>query len=125
MANINSDFLSKDSFELLKYFSKVTSITPPESNKLPEECVSQLLTAGLIDCSAQTINIDTMFSEFTYTITENGKGYLRHLKMEARKKWIPYIITTTISVLSLMKSYGHGIEDIILWCMKQLMQQPK
>lgn len=107
---------------MLKHFSKVTSITSPESNKLSEACVFQLIAAGFIDRSSQTLNIDTMFSEYTYTITESGKGYINHLKSESRKLWIPYAITTLISVLSLMKSYGHGIDDIILWCMQRLTQ---
>ena len=118
----DSNFLSKDSLKMLKHFSKVTTITSPESNELSEACVSQLIAAGFIDRSSQTLNIDTMFSEYTYTITESGKGYINHLKSESRKLWIPYAITTLISVLSLMKSYGHGIDDIILWYMQRLTQ---
>ena len=33
---------------MLKHFSKVTSITSPESNELSEACVSQLIAAGFI-----------------------------------------------------------------------------
>lgn len=123
MANLN--FLSKDSLKLLKHFSKVTSISPPESNNLSEDCLYQLHDFGFIDFSSQTIDIDTMSCEYTYTITESGKGYLHHIKNESLKKWVPYGITTTLSVFALLKSYGHGIDDIILWCMQQLMQLSK
>lgn len=118
----NTNFLSKDSLKLLKYFSKVTSIAPPESNNLPEDCLYQLSDSGFINLTPQILNIDTGACEYTYTITESGKGYLRHIKNESLKKWIPYGITTTLSVFALLKSYGHGIDDIILWCMQRLMQ---
>ena len=52
-------------------------------------------------------------------ITEAGKIYLYETWHQLIEKWIPYIITTAISVLALMKSYGYGIDDIIIWCMKQ------
>lgn len=116
------NFLSKESFELLKYFYKNTSIVPPESNNLQKDCLDQLVALGFIARSVSIINVDTLITEFSYTITEDGKGYLRYLKNESLKKWIPYTITTIISVLALMKSYGHGIDDIILWCMQRLMR---
>lgn len=118
----STNFLSKESFKLLKHFSKVTSIAPPESNTLPEDCLDQLVSSAFVTRSVSTIDVDTMTSEFSYAITEDGKGYLRYLKNKSRKKWIPYTITTVISVLALMKSYGHGIDDIILWCMQRLMR---
>lgn len=114
------DFLSKSSLKLLKYFFQKGTIIPPETHQLSQSCINQLLDSGFINSSVYSIDISSMFTEYSYTITEDGKGYLRYLKNESRKKWIPYIITTTISVLALMKSYGYGIDDIILWCMQQL-----
>ncbi|MCH5343359.1 MAG: hypothetical protein J1E64_04905 [Acetatifactor sp.] len=59
------------------------------------------------------------------TISEAGKAYLSEKKHLAKEKWIPYIITTVISVLALMKSYGFGIDDIITLCMQLLRQSPQ
>lgn len=55
-----------------------------------------------------------------YVITEKGKAFLCERKHRSKDKWIPYIITTLISVLALMKSYGFGIDDVVIWCMRQL-----
>lgn len=55
-----------------------------------------------------------------YIISEEGKAYLCELNKHSKEKWIPYIITTIISVFALMKSYGYGIDDVIIWCMKRL-----
>lgn len=55
-----------------------------------------------------------------YVISEKGKAFLCDRKQQLRGKWIPYIITTLISVLALMKSYGFGIDDVVIWCMQQL-----
>ena len=59
------------------------------------------------------------------TISEAGKAYLSEKKHLAKEKWIPYIITTVISILALMKSYGFGIDDIITLCMQLLKQSPQ
>lgn len=58
----------------------------------------------------------------TATISEAGKAYLSEKRHLAKEKWIPYIITTVISILALMKSYGFGIDDIITSCMQLLKQ---
>lgn len=55
-----------------------------------------------------------------HIITEKGKAFLCERKRQSKDKWIPYIITTLISVLALMKSYGFGIDDAVIWCMRQL-----
>ena len=55
-----------------------------------------------------------------YVVTEKGKAFLCERKHQSKDKWIPYIITTLISILALMKSYGFGIDDVVIWCMQQL-----
>lgn len=82
----STNFLSKESFKLLKHFSKVTSIAPPESNTLPEDCLDQLVSSAFVTRSVSTIDVDTMASEFSYAITEDGKGYLRYLKKRITQK---------------------------------------
>lgn len=37
-------------------------------------------------------------------------------------KWIPFI-ALLVSILSLMKSYGMGLDDIFTWCMQLLAMQ--
>ncbi len=86
----DSNFLSKDSFELLKYFSKVNSIAPPESNNLSDDCISQLTSAGFIECSSIIPDVDTMLCEYTYTITEKGKGYLEYREREFEEIFKPF-----------------------------------
>lgn len=54
--------------------------------------------------------------------TQLGKSYIGDQKQNKVDKWVPYIITTTISVLALLKSYGYGIENVFIWC-KQLLEQ--
>lgn len=56
------------------------------------------------------------------SISESGKAYLLERKAQIRGKWIPYIITTTISIFALAKSYGFGIDDVFTWCMRLLKQ---
>lgn len=58
-------------------------------------------------------------------IREKGKAYLYERREAKIDKWVPYIITTTISVIALMKSYGLGIDDIFTWCMQLLKQSLK
>lgn len=53
-----------------------------------------------------------------YIVTEKGKAFLSEYKNHKREFWVPYVITTLISVFALMKSYGFGIDDLITWCMK-------
>lgn len=56
------------------------------------------------------------------SISEPGKAYLAERRAYIRDKWVPYVITTIISVLALAKSYGFGIDDIFTWCMQLLKQ---
>lgn len=56
------------------------------------------------------------------SISESGKAYIAERKSQIRDKWIPYIITTAISILALAKSYGFGIDDVFTWCMRLLKQ---
>ena len=74
------------------------------------------------------INRDTRQAEYypgeyqSVSISEAGKAYLSERKHLIKEKWVPYIITTAISVLALMKSYGYGVDEIFIWCMQQLKQ---
>lgn len=56
------------------------------------------------------------------SISEAGKAYFSERHKLSRDRWIPYIITTVISILALMKSYGFGIDNIFIWCMQLLKQ---
>lgn len=118
--NANKILLSQGSYNLLKHISKHPNFSPAEDSVFSMDCLQQLCEYGLIFVSVNTIFVNSFDSVSSYSITELGKGYLRYRKNELLKEWIPYIITTCISVLSLMKSYGHGIDDIIIWCMQQL-----
>lgn len=51
-------------------------------------------------------------------ISEKGIAYLYTSRIDSIKWSIPIII----SIVSLAKSYGFGIENFITWCMKLLVQ---
>lgn len=58
-------------------------------------------------------------------LSDLGKRFKEYQRLQHKitnKEFFKYIITTSIAVLALMKSYGFGIDDIILYCMRLLKQ---
>lgn len=56
------------------------------------------------------------------SISETGKSYLSERKSRLLNQWVPYTLTTLLSILALMKSYGLGIDDLFTLCTKLLKQ---
>lgn len=121
--------LDKKQLDFLKYISKVDKIYYKDLSDKQTKIANFLEDNNLIDVEYKTKLRITSQSEkphyekqyrLSASISETGKAYLSEKKYAAREKWIPYIITTVISILALMKSYGHGIDDLFISCMKLL-----
>lgn len=123
-------FLTPDQLKFLKKLSKTKSID--YYFLLPNLDIAKFLVKEELATFKKErltrINPDTHKVEnydgkiISISISESGKAYLSERKSYIRDKWIPYIITTIISLLALAKSYGFGIDDIFTWCMQLLKQ---
>lgn len=123
-------FLTPDQLKFLKKLSKTKSIN--YHFFLPNLDIAKFLVKEELATFKKErltrINPDTHKVEnydgkiISISISESGKAYLSERKSYIRDKWIPYIITTVISILALAKSYGFGIDDIFTWCMQLLKQ---
>lgn len=124
-------YLNNPQLALLKRLCKVENIAYESLSYKEREIAEFLHENSLITVVRKSfphLNPQTRTVEYSYgewisiSISEAGKAYLSERNRLIREKWIPYIITTVISILSLMKSYGCGIDDIFIWCMQQLKQ---
>jgi len=122
--------MTKSQLKVLKSLSQSPSISLKDKDDNFLATCQYLESLGYVKITHKTNTAFTSLQGFvdlkglplSAAITESGKAYLSDLKTESRKLWIPYIITTLISILALMKSYGYGIDDIFTWCMQQLTQ---
>lgn len=85
----------------------------------PNKEINHMLYAKYLKLVSEPIFVAGEFIEndddqFSITVTANDR--LDELKELFFLKRLPIII----SILALLKSYGLGADDIILWCMKQL-----
>ena len=85
-----------------------------------------LLPTGLIKSSLnnKTGWFDNLLDGYC-EISDLGKRYRESLNLKHkadRSENLKYIITTVIAILALLKSYGAGIDDILIWCMRLLKQ---
>lgn len=123
-------FLTPDQLKFLKKLSKTSSID--YYFLLPDLDIAKFLVKEELATFKKErltrINPDTHKVEnydgkiISISISESGKAYLSERKSYIRDTWIPYIITTAISILALAKTYGFGIDDIFTWCMQLLKQ---
>lgn len=77
----------------------------------------QLFLYGFIKNNSY-INPDDLMENYdgTMSVTDTYKRYCIYRREQFFKGKLPVII----AFLALMKSYGFGIDDIILWCMQRL-----
>mgnify|MGYP005775263797 FL=1 len=124
-------YINSPQLALLKKLSSTEKIMHESLSPKEKKIAEFLHKNGLITVARKSFphpNPQTRKIEYSYgewisiSISETGEAYLAERKHLIREKWIPYIITTVISILALMKSYGFGIDDIFIWCMQQLRQ---
>lgn len=122
-------YVNREQFNFLKYICKTKMIIYSDLSNEQVKIADFLEENKLIDVSYQNkphFDFETKKASYerggriSATISETGKAYLSERKRYVREKWIPYTITTVISVLALMKSYGCGIDELIISCMQLL-----
>lgn len=123
--------LTNKQFKFLKHISKTESIPYITLNASERKIVKFLIEKDFLDVKRENlvrINRESSQPEhylgkiISVSISEPGKSYISERKHSILGKWIPYIITTVISLLALAKSYGFGIDDFFIWCMQLLKQ---
>lgn len=122
MTNFDSIFLNKTERRLLKLFKKRDKINIQANSYASRSDLSTLLQLKLVKENA-TYNRTTRMDDYdgTASITKLGRDYLEYTSKENQNKWIPYIITTAISVAALIKSFMPEIASLL----KLLTQPPQ
>lgn len=114
--------ISKRQRKTLKKLNKHPITTVPD---VISSEIQYLKEIGYVEYEGTTqkegfLNKET-FHITSIKLSEKGESYLYTSKIDAIKWSIPIII----SVISLAKSYGYGIEMFITWCTKLLTQLSK
>lgn len=115
--------MDKRQYNMLKKIGKVKFYDYTRADHEEKEIIFYLARNNYITYASD----DNDESKRLCSISQNGKSAIYEQKISIRDKWLPYIITTVISILALMKSYGFGIDDLFISCMKllrQLLQLP-
>ena len=122
MTNFDSIFLNKTERRLLKLFKKHEKINIQANSYVSRSDLSTLLQLKLVKENA-TYNRTTRMDDYdgTASYTKLGRDYLEYTSKENQNKWIPYIITTAISVAALIKSFMPEIASLL----KLLTQPPQ
>lgn len=122
-------YLNKEQFKLLKKLSKIDKLSEIPKDIKPIICFleennfvivkyKEIPTFDFVNHKNKNIKTDMLY----VSISENGKSYIAERKSRFINQWIPYIFTTLLSILALMKSYGFGIDDLFTWCTQLLKQ---
>lgn len=122
-------YLTKEQFKFLKKLSKIDKLSDIpkeinpiirflEENKFVIVKYKEIPTFDFVNQKNKNIKTDIIY----VSIAENGKAYISERKNIFINQWIPYIVTTLLSVLALMKSYGFGVDDLFTWCTQLLKQ---
>lgn len=122
-------YLTKEQFKFLKKLSKIDKLSDIpkeinpiirflEENKFVIVKYKEIPTFDFVNQKNKNIKTDIIY----VSIAENGKAYISERKNRFINQWIPYIVTTLLSVLALMKSYGFGVDDLFTWCTQLLKQ---
>lgn len=122
-------YLTKEQFKFLKKLSKIDKLSdiPKEINPIIKFLeknnfvivkYKEIPTFDFVNQKNKNIKTDIIY----VSISENGKAYISERKNRFINQWIPYIVTTLLSVLALMKSYGFGVDDLFTWCTQLLKQ---
>lgn len=122
-------YLTKEQFKFLKKLSKIDKLSDIpkdakpiirflEENNFVIVKYKEIPTFDFPNQKNKIIKTDIL----SVSISETGKSYLSEKRSRFLNQWIPYILTTLLSILALMKSYGLGIDVLFTWCTQLLKQ---
>ena len=129
-------YLHKSQFHLLKSLKNKGSVICDSFSDDQMKIVHFLYEQKFIDVKHEILSTsfdsesgtikNTYGKIISISISEQGRAYLANRKHQLFTQWIPYAITTAISILALVKSYESEIASFFIWgklLLTQITQQ--